>query len=117
MAVPEVPGCSLLAGRCRRSRLPFACPPGLVRPDVVIAGEQVAGVVLTLDRCEPLVGLRWIDRGDILPGGRGEEVCVGAGDVRCESSQIASRTGRAASTTGSGPAVVVTNINSARRCA
>jgi hypothetical protein len=51
----------------------------------VVAGEQVAGVVLTLDRREPLVGLRWVDRGDIFLGGRSEEVGVGAVDVRCES--------------------------------
>jgi hypothetical protein len=58
---------------------------GLQRPDVVVAGKQIAGVVLTLDRREPLIGLRWINRGDILLGGRSEEVCVGAIDVRCES--------------------------------
>ncbi len=57
---------------------------GLMRPDIVVAGKQVAGVILTLDRREPLIGLRWIDRGDILFGGRREEVCVGAVDARCE---------------------------------
>jgi hypothetical protein len=44
----------------------------------VVADEQIAGVVLTLDRREPPIGRRWIDRGDILLGGRSEEVCVGA---------------------------------------
>jgi len=83
----------------------------------VVAGEQIAGVILTLDRREPLIDLRWINRGDILLGGRREEVCVGAVDVRCEFLPIASRAGRAASTTGFGPALVVTSINSARRCA
>ena len=42
---------------------------GLLGPDVVVAGEQVAGVVLALYRGEPLVGFRWVDRGDILLGG------------------------------------------------
>ena len=56
-----------------------------MRPDVVVAGEQVAGVVLTLDRREPLIGLHRIDRGDILRSGRREEVGVGAADMRCES--------------------------------
>ena len=56
-----------------------------MRPDVVVAGEQVAGVVLTLDHREAVVDLCWINRGDILLGGRGEEVCVGAVDVGCES--------------------------------
>jgi hypothetical protein len=55
-----------------------------MRPDVVVAGEQIAGVVLTLDRREPVIDLRWINRGDILLGGRRQ---------------------------------VVTNINSAWRCA
>src|SRR5689334_17200914 len=55
-----------------------------IRPDVVVAGEQIAGVILTLDRREPLIDLRWINRGDILLGGRRAEVCVGAADVRCE---------------------------------
>jgi len=58
---------------------------GLLRADVVVAGEQIAGVVLTLDRRESLIGPRWIDRGDILFGGRSEGVCVGAADMRCES--------------------------------
>lgn len=57
---------------------------GLTRPDVVVAGKQIAGVILTLDRREPVIDLRWINRGDILLGGRREEVCVGAVDVRCE---------------------------------
>ena len=89
---------------------------GLLGPDVVVAGEQVAGV-LTLDRREPLTGLRWIDRGDILLGGRSEEVCVGAVDVRCKSPPDRFQSRRAASTAGFGPAAVVTNINSAWRCA
>lgn len=41
---------------------------GLLGPDVVVVGEQVVRVVLTLDRGEPLMGLGWIDRGDILVG-------------------------------------------------
>jgi hypothetical protein len=40
-----------------------------VRPDVVVAGEQIPGVILTLDRREPVINLRWINRGDILLGG------------------------------------------------
>lgn len=52
----------------------------------MVAGEQVAGVVLALDRREPLVGLRRIDRGDILLSGRSEEVRVDAVDDRRESS-------------------------------
>jgi hypothetical protein len=29
-----------------------------MRPDVVVAGEQIAGVILTLDRREPVIDLR-----------------------------------------------------------
>jgi hypothetical protein len=63
-----------------------AAPSALLRQDVVVAGEHVAGVVLPLDRREPLIGLLRVDRGDILLGGAGEEVRVGAVDVRCEPS-------------------------------
>jgi len=34
-----------------------------MRPDVVVAGEQVAGVVLALDRRQPAVHLRWVLQG------------------------------------------------------
>ena len=71
---------------------------GLLRADVVVAGEQIAGVVLRLDRRESLIGPRWIDRGDILFGGSSEEVCVGAADMRCESPPDRFQAGRAAST-------------------
>jgi hypothetical protein len=45
-----------------------------MRLDVVVAGEQISGVVLALDRREPVIDLRWINRGDILLGSRSEKV-------------------------------------------
>ena len=95
----------------------FLIRQGLLRPDVVVAGEQIAGVVLTLDRHEPLIGLRWIDRGDILLGGRSEEISVGAVDVRCESPPDLFQGRTSGLDDRLRPAAVVTNINSAWRCA
>jgi hypothetical protein len=53
-----------------------------MRPDIVVASEQIAWVVPPLDRREPLVGLGRVDRGDVLLRGRREEVRVGTVDLR-----------------------------------
>jgi hypothetical protein len=55
-----------------------------MRPDIVVASEQIAWVVPPLDRREPLIGLRRVDSGDVLVRGRREGVGVGTIDVRWE---------------------------------
>ena len=55
--------------RCSRRSIPTrrsSSLPPYPRLDVVVAGEQIAGIVPALDRREPPIGLSRIDRGDIL---------------------------------------------------